>query len=394
LILLAIEDITEQKRLSHELELRVQELQESDRRKDEFLATLAHELRNPLAPMQNATQILRHPSLAREQADWCREVLDRQVKQMARLLDDLLDISRITRNVLQFRTERCDLRAIVQAAIEESGPLIEAGGLQLSIELPGDSVPLMGDAARLTQVFSNLLNNAAKYSERGDEIFLSAKRDGDIVSISIKDTGVGIEPELLTRVFEMFTQGESGGPKGGLGLGLTLAKRLVEMHNGSIEARSEGRGKGSEFIVRLPIAPAGSDPIHAFSALGPTRQASKRILVIEDREAQGQSLAMVLELSGHQVRVANNGTSALSIADEFKPEVALIDIGLPDLNGYDVARRLRAQPQLRNLMLIAQTGWGRDEDRQRSREAGFDHHLTKPLDHDMLLRLIAAGHSQ
>jgi two-component system CheB/CheR fusion protein len=394
LILLAIEDITEQKRLSSELELRVQELQESDRRKDEFLATLAHELRNPLAPMQNATQILRHPSLAREQADWCREVIERQVKQMARLLDDLLDVSRITRNVLQFRTERGDLRAIIQDAIEESGPLIEAGGLQLSIELPGEPVPLVGDTARLTQVFSNLLNNAAKYTERGGEISLSAKRDGDLVSISIKDTGIGIEPELLTRIFDMFTQVESGGSKGGLGLGLTLAKRLVEMHKGSIEARSEGRGKGSEFIVRLPIAPAGPDPIHASSAPGPTLQASKRILVIDDREAQGKSLAMVLELSGHQVRVASNGANALSIADEFKPEVALIDIGLPDLNGYELARRLRVQPQFRNLLLIAQTGWGRNEDRQRSREAGFDHHLAKPLDQDLLLRLIAAGRSQ
>jgi two-component system CheB/CheR fusion protein len=393
LILLGIEDITERKRLADEVELHVAELKEADRRKDEFLATLAHELRNPLAPLINATQILRSPNVSAAQSDWCREVIERQVKQMARLLDDLLDVSRITRNVLQFRMAPAELGKIIVDAVEESGPLIEAAGQELSVELPDGVVYLDADAARLTQVFSNLLNNAAKYTQRRGEIQLIARPDGDSITVSVKDSGSGIAPELLPRVFDLFFQGDAPGTsaQGGLGLGLTLAKHFVEMHGGTIEARSEGSGKGSEFIVRLPgrrdeqpraaVTPAHSDEGEA--------QASRRILIVDDRDSQSKSLGMLLEAMGHQVRLARDGPSALTAALDFNPEVALVDIGLPGMSGYEVARRLRELAQFKNLMLIAQTGWSREEDREHSREAGFDHHLAKPLDHQALFRLIS-----
>jgi two-component system CheB/CheR fusion protein len=387
-------DITERKRLAGEVEMRVTELRELDHRKDEFLAMLAHELRNPLAPMKNAAQILRIPSISPAQAEWCREVIDRQVRQMTRLLDDLLDVSRITRNRLQFRFERIELRKIIEDAIEESGPLIEAGRHQLSVELPHDLGILNADPARLTQVFSNLLNNSAKYTGSGGDIYLGAKREGQTVVVSVKDFGMGIAPELLPRVFDMFSRGDSPGTssQSGLGLGLTLAKRLVEMHHGSIEAKSQGLGKGSEFIVRLPLMQGDGGPaVESRSSEPQNGQVPKRILVVDDREPQAQSLAMLLRSMGHEVRVANDGPSALDAAADFLPEVGLVDIGLPGMSGYELARRLREQPQLKNMLLIAQTGWGRDEDRQRSEEAGFDYHLTKPIDYEALFRLLDAS---
>jgi two-component system CheB/CheR fusion protein len=387
-------DITERKRLIEAEQLHIKELREGDRRKDEFLATMAHELRNPLAPMRNATQILRNPSITPAQAEWCRDVIDRQVQQMTRLLDDLLDVSRITRNLLQFRKEAVVLRNVIEDATEESRPFIDAKQHVFRVELPAEAVLLDADPARLVQVFSNLLNNAAKYTEPEGEICLSATPEHDFVTVSVRDTGVGIEPELLPRVFDMFVQGESGhgSDQGGLGLGLTLAKRLVEMHGGSIEARSEGIGKGSEFIVRLPILQSGSFELKSTAShpsfAGPAL-VSRRILVVDDRELQTKSLKLLLESVGHEVRIAFDGPSALQIALDFSPEVALIDIGLPGMSGYELARRLREQPQLKGMLLIAQTGWGREEDQQRARDAGFNHHLTKPLDNDALLRLIA-----
>jgi two-component system CheB/CheR fusion protein len=384
-------DITERKRLADEIQLHIDQLREADRRKDEFLATLAHELRNPLAPMTNAAQIMRNPAITPAHAEWCRDVIDRQVKQMARLLDDLLDMSRITRDVLQFRTERAELGKIIESAIETSRPLIDEKGHKIILELPDEVVRLDADSARLTQVFSNLLNNAAKYSEPGCEIRLSVKVEGNSVTVTVKDSGIGIAPELLPRIFDMFTQGDASGTQGGLGLGLTLAKRLVEMHKGTIDARSEEPGKGSEFIVRLPIAQgAGGAPGQSETPGSEDGkvQTPRRILVVDDRESQAQSLAMLLRSLGHDVRVAHNGPSALEIAADFFPELALIDIGLPGMSGYEVARRLREQPQFKSMLLIAQTGWGRDEDRQRSREAGFDHHLAKPIDHKALFRLL------
>jgi two-component system CheB/CheR fusion protein len=390
-------DVTERKRLAAAEQLHIDELKEIDRRKDEFLAMLAHELRNPLAPIQNAAHMLRLPTISPAQAGWCREVIDRQVQQMTRLLDDLLDVSRITRDVLQFRPERSDLGKILADAIEESGPLIEAQSQELNVELPDDAVALEADPARLTQVFSNLLNNAAKYTDPGGHIHLSARREDGFITVAVKDSGSGIERELLPRVFDVFIRGEAPGTSqySGLGIGLTLAKRLVEMHKGTIEAKSDGPGKGSEFIVRLPVArsdgAAPAEPTFTSSRSDsggiPT---SRRILVVDDRQAQAQSLSMLLEAMGHRVRVALNGETALQAAAEFNPEVALIDIGLPGMNGYELARRLREQPRLKNMLLIAQTGWGREEDRQSSRDAGFDHHLAKPIDHQELFRLLAA----
>ena len=389
-------DITERKRLLAAEQLHIDELKEIDRRKDIFLAMMAHELRNPLAPLLNAAHMLGLPTITPAQAGWCREVIDRQVKQMARLLDDLLDVSRITRNVLQFRAERTELGKVIADAIEESGPLIEEAEHELSVDLPGDAVSLNADAVRLTQVFSNLLNNAAKYTRPGGRIGLSARRENDFVTVSVKDSGSGIAPELLPQVFEIFTRGDLPGTAAysGLGIGLTLAKRLVEMHGGSIEAKSGGPGKGSEFIVRLPVA---RDDVTAPAASPSARlndkrpHERKRILVVDDREAQAQSLAMLLEAVGHQVQIAHSGESALEKASGFSPEIGLIDIGLPGMSGYEVARWLREQPQFKNMLLIAQTGWGRDEDRELSREAGFDHHLAKPIDHEALLRLIATA---
>ena len=385
-------DISEGKRLAAAEQLHIGELKEIDRRKDEFLAMLAHELRNPLAPIINATQILRAQNISAPQSEWCREVIERQVKQMARLLDDLLDVSRITHNTLQFRMERVELGKIIEDAIEESGPLIESQGHQLTVDLRDHAAVLNADAARLTQVFSNLLNNAAKYTGPGGEIQLSAGRTGDFAIVSVKDSGTGISPELLPRIFDIFMQGDSSGTsaQGGLGLGLTLAKYLVEMHGGTIEAKSEGRDRGSEFIVRLPVA-QGDSASKTRSLAHPEQsanQASRRVLVVDDRRVQAESLGMLLGAMGHEVRIALDGPGALEISAEFNPEVALVDIGLPGMSGYELARRLRAHPRHKNMLLIAQTGWGREEDRQRSRDAGFDHHLAKPIDHETLFRLL------
>jgi two-component system CheB/CheR fusion protein len=388
-------DVTERRRLAEAERAHLSELQEGARRKDEFLATLAHELRNPLAPMRNAAQILRNPAISPAQAEWCRSVIDRQVSQMTRLLDDLLDVSRITRDLLQFRKETVALSKIIEGALEESRPLIEAERHELTVNVPDEPVILEADPTRLVQVFSNLLNNAAKYTEPGGAIDLRVKPEGESVTVSIKDTGKGIEPEFLPRIFDMFAQGNSGHgfSQSGLGLGLTLAKRLLEMHGGRIEARSEGRDKGSEFIVRLPLLASGSpgEPPIGEEAPGAPAPVMRRILVVDDRQAQAQSLKLLLESMGHQVRIAYDGLSAVEMALDFLPEVALVDIGLPGMSGYDVARRLRAQPQLEDMLLIAQTGWGRDQDRQRSREAGFDHHMAKPIDTEALLRLISRG---
>ena len=368
-------------------------LQEADRRKDEFLATLAHELRNPLAPIRNGLHILRLAGDHREIAEQARATMERQVQQMVRLIDDLLDLSRISLGKVELRRERVDLAAVVQSAVEISRPVIEQSGHELTLSLPPEPVPLEADVTRLAQVLANLLNNAAKYTERGGHIRLAVERRGGEVAVSVEDDGVGIPAPMLPRVFEMFTQVDRSLEKsqGGLGIGLSIVKRLVEMHGGTVEARSGGHGLGSEFVVHLPL-PLLS-PLQP-QAPGSEREeagapARRRVLVADDNADAAESLAMMLEIMGNEVRTANDGVEAVETAAAFRPDLILLDIGMPRLNGYDACRRIREQPWGGGIVIIALTGWGQDEDRRLSQEAGFDRHLVKPVEPAVLEQLLA-----
>ena len=359
-----------------------QRLRSEDRRKDEFLATLAHELRNPLAPIRTGLEILRHsPSAAAFEKT--RDIMERQLSHMVRLIDDLLDLSRVTRGKVLLHKERADLRSIVDTALEASRPLLDAAGLALTVRLPEEPMVFEADRTRLAQVVSNLLNNAAKYTDRGGHVLLGAVRDAGDVVIRVKDTGVGIPREMLTQVFEMFAQvgGSLDRSQGGLGIGLTLVKHLVELHGGQVWADSDGPGTGSTFFVRLPGSLGDQPAAHSersddFDNTGPMR----RVLVVDDNADAAESLAMLLEIAGHEVRTAHSGPAALDIVAEFRPHVAFLDIGLPGMSGYELAQRLREMPHLTGLSLVAVTGWGQEEDRRQSIAAGFIHHLTKPVD--------------
>jgi PAS domain S-box-containing protein len=372
-------DVTERKRI--EMDLR-----SADRRKDEFLATLAHELRNPLAPIRTAAQMLTLPALEREQLAWARQVIHRQVEHMARLLDDLLDVARITRGKLELRKERVDLGTVVDAAIESARPLITARKHGLTVELSPQLPSVNADPVRLAQVLSNLLTNAAKYTDPPGRIALTARvLDDDTLRISVKDNGIGLSPAALAHIFQMFSQVEDAYSRseGGLGIGLALVKGLVTLHGGSIEALSDGPGTGSEFIVTLPIdhgiAAADVDSSKPSSGSGATRS-RRRILVADDNQDAADSLAILLQAAGHEVRTAHGGETALSIASTFQPAIALLDLGMPDLDGYEVAKQLRSAPWGRSMHLIAITGWGQEEDKRRALRAGFDFHLTKPVE--------------
>jgi PAS domain S-box-containing protein len=378
-----VRDITERKAAE-------EALQEADRRKDEFLAALAHELRNPLAPVRNALHLLQQAGNDGTAVEQARGVMERQVAQLARLVDDLLDVSRIARGKLELRRQRVELAVVVGNAVEASRPLIDQMGHELTVTLPPEPVYLDIDPVRVTQVLSNLLNNAAKYTDRGGRIGLSAERQGSDAVVAVRDTGVGIPADKLPHVFEMFTQveGSSARAQGGLGLGLTLVKRLTEMHGGSVEARSGGPGRGSEFVVRLPVAlgPGADRPPPG----GETAAAlPRRVLVVDDNRDGADSLAMILRLLGNEVRVAYDGAEAVRAAEAFRPDVILLDIGLPKLNGHETARRIRREPWGGRVVLIAVTGWGHEEDRRRSQEAGFDFHLVKPVDPYALMKLLA-----
>ncbi|WP_280152930.1 ATP-binding protein [Piscinibacter sp. XHJ-5] len=382
-------DIHDRKHIEQELRRLNAELSDADRRKDEFLATLAHELRNPLAPITNALEILRLKDPADAETRWTRDVIDRQVRQMTRLVDDLLDVARITRGKIQLRLERVTLAGIVHGAIEAARPFIEASGHTLDVRLPAEPVWLEADATRLTQVLLNLLNNAAKYTPRGGRIEVEAAAAGE-AAITVRDNGIGIAAEHLARVFEMFSQVAPAleRSQGGLGIGLALARGLVDLHGGRIEAHSGGVGCGSEFIVRLPLAPAQVVPA---PAAGPAPAgARQRVLVVDDNRDAADSLAMMLELSGHQVAIAHDGEGALTHREAFDPDVVLLDIGMPGMNGYEVARRWREAGGTRTR-IVALTGWGQEDDKRRAVAAGFDHHLTKPVDPDRLLAVLHAG---
>lgn len=376
-------------------------LLEADRRKDEFLATLAHELRNPLAPIRNSVQILRLSSHADPAVKHVYEMMDRQVNHMVRLVDDLLEISRITLGKIELRKDVIELADVIRNAVDSCLPLITERRHVLTVDVPTGSTRIAGDAVRLAQVVANLLNNAAKYMDPGGRIELTAQREGPEAKITVRDHGAGIPAAMLPRVFEPFIQVGAAldRAQGGLGIGLTLVKRLVEMHGGRVEARSQGIGAGSEFIVHLPlIADAESAPANAQHLSQPqtgatdpagSKRIPRRILVVDDNEDSAASLGMLLEMLGAEVQVAHNGPDALDALPRFRPEVALVDIGMPGMNGYEVAKRIRARTDFQALTLIALTGWGQEEDRRRTQAAGFDFHLIKPADINALESLLA-----
>jgi CheY-like chemotaxis protein len=369
-----------------------QALKEEDRRKSEFLATLAHELRNPLAPLRNGLQVMKLAKKDAGQVEQARSMMERQLGHMVRLIDDLMDMSRISRGKIELRKERVELAKVLQHAIETSRPLIEAGDHDLTISVPSQPIYVDADPTRLAQVFANLLNNAAKYTEKGGQITLAVQRKAGEVVVSVQDTGVGIPAHMLPKLFEMFMQVDRSleRSQGGLGIGLSLVKRLVEMHGGSVEAHSDGPGKGSEFVVRLAVATQAEErgaPGAAGDALVAT-PAKCRILVVDDNRDSADSLAMLLRITGNEVHTARDGLEAVGAAGVFRPEVVLLDIGLPKLNGYEVGRRIRQQ-QGDGVVLIALTGWGQEEDRCRSKEAGFDYHMTKPVEFKALQKVLA-----
>jgi signal transduction histidine kinase/DNA-binding response OmpR family regulator len=369
------------------------DVQEADRRKNEFLAMLAHELRNPLAPIRNAVEVLRVRGTATPELDWARGLIDRQVQHLVRLVDDLLDVSRITRGKIQLKKEPLDLMAVVARAVETSRPLIDERGHALTVTPAAEPLGVDGDAVRLAQALSNLLNNAAKFTEKCGKIWLTAQRDGGRAVVRVRDTGVGIPAEMLGTVFDLFIQGDRSLDRahGGLGIGLTLARQLVEMHGGSVEAHSPGVNQGAEFIVRLPLTkvaaprPAGPNAGPALAQNG----AGVRVLVVDDNRDAAESLQLLLQLGGHQTQVAHNGPAALAACESFAPQAVLLDIGLPAMDGYEVARRLRQLPGGERLLLVATTGYGHTEDRRRSRAASFDAHLVKPIDLGELSSLLA-----
>ena len=365
-------------------------LRDSDRRKDEFLATLAHELRNPLAPIRQAVTISKSATATREQKAWSHEVITRQVQHMSLLLDDLLDISRITRGTLELRRQRTDLAAIVDAAVETARPALDAKRHQLMINLPRASVPLDVDALRLSQVLSNLLTNAARYTDPDGHIRIAGEVVGGEVLIRVIDDGMGIAPDSMPDIFKMFARARNvdDPSDGGLGIGLALSRGLVELHGGRLDAHSEGLGRGSEFVVRLPASVAvAAAPTHSAAPSPEPVAKRRRVLVADDNVDAGESLAMLLRLDGHEVQLANNGSQAVELFESMKPEIAILDIGMPGLNGYEVAKRIR-QKAARGVTLIAVTGWGQEADKARAAASGFDHHFTKPVEPAVLSALV------
>ena len=378
-----IEDITEQKHAE-------EDLREADRRKDEFLATLAHELRNPLAPIRNSLHIFRMKGIQDPAIEQVTSMMERQVAHMVRMVDDLLEVSRISRGKIELRKESAELAAVLRNAVDTSLPLIEKGRHKLVVDVPDEPVLLEADPVRLAQVFANLLNNSAKYTREGGEIRVTVTVDNGMAVVCVKDNGEGIPGAMLQRVFNMFTQVATGNrAHGGLGIGLTLARTLVHLHGGTIDAASEGPGKGCEFTVRLPIAqhaviraPAPSKDLVAGAPL-------RRVLVVDDNHDAADSLGMLLQFLGAEVLVAHDGHAALAAIRSYQPAVVLLDLGMPGMNGLEVARRIREDPASRGIVLVALTGWGQREDRRRTTEAGFDYHLVKPADVGMLQSILS-----
>ena len=387
---LVFRDITERKQAEDQLRELAANLSEADRRKNEFLATLAHELRNPLAPIRNALQIMQFADGKGESVKFASEIMERQIDHMVRLVDDLLDLSRISQGRIELRPERVELSQILHQAVEICRPAIDQAGHKLTISLPSQPVYLSADPTRLVQVFGNLFSNSCKYSDPGCQISLTVTQADNEVVVSVKDTGVGIPPEMLSKVFEMFRQVDHSleRSQGGLGIGLTLVQRLVEMHEGSVSAFSEGVGRGSEFVVRLPVV-AETKPPEKPTARKPPASAARRFLVVDDNRDSAESLAVWLKLTGHESHIAFDGLAAVEAAATLRPDVIVLDIGLPKLNGYEAARRIRQEPWGKSIVLLALTGWGQEDDRRRSSDAGFDGHLVKPVDFNRLMKVLA-----
>ncbi len=388
----AVVDVTSRKRLEAEQGRHIEELREVDSRRTTFLATLAHELRNPLAPIRHATLLAQSPKATPEQVRWSLEVIERQIRHMARLLDDLLEASRVTRGALELRVTPVEIATVIRTALETARPLIQSKAHVLETHIPTTPIWLQGDAVRLAQVFSNLLTNAAKYTPNEGHIRIAVELAGEDVIVRVTDNGIGIEPHDVPRLFEMFSQADSAieHAQGGLGIGLALVKGLVQLHGGTVAASSPGLHRGSEFVVRLPrVAAPSTLATHAPQASAPA--ATCRIVIADDNRDAADSLAVLLQVAGHAVTVAYDGEAALRLCIEQQPDVALLDIGMPKLDGYELARRLRAQPWAQQLKLIAITGWGQKADRTQALEAGFDVHLTKPVDEQSLIQLLPSS---
>jgi signal transduction histidine kinase/CheY-like chemotaxis protein len=369
------------------------ELREADQRKDEFLATLGHELRNPLSPLLTSVELLRLSAPTDPTIGRVVGVMQRQASHLVRLVDDLLEVSRITRGLIEVQGEPLELAEVIAAAVETSRPVIEASAHRLTVEVPSEPLTVLGDSVRLTQVFANLLNNAAKYTDPGGTIELTMRHTRHTAFISVRDTGIGIDREHLSSVFDMFTQVSRSDRRtqGGLGIGLTLVRSLVALHGGSVTASSEGRGRGSTFEVRLPLAVVAEKAPHGTN--GRKGFDGWRVLVVDDNQDATDTLQTLLESLGAEVAAAGNGRDALAQFERFEPDAVLLDIGMPGMDGYEVARRIRAMPSGGGTPLIALTGWGQQEDVRRCFEAGFDHHLVKPLDVDKLWEIVAGASS-
>jgi PAS domain S-box-containing protein len=380
-------DVTLQKKIQREL-------QQADERKNEFLAILAHELRNPLGPIRHAVKILRARTPSPDELSWATNIIDRQTEHMTRLVEDLLDVSRITRGTIELRHERVDVATILKHAVEASSALIERNHHQLKVTAPTQPLYVEGDVTRLTQVVTNLLDNAAKYTDPGGNVWLSGEREGDRAVIRVKDSGIGIPSEMQPRIFDMFTQTVSSleRAQGGLGVGLALVERLVKLHGGTVTAYSAGAGQGSQFTIQLPVAQAQkATAAERREAMVGAAETRCRVLVVDDNVDSVDSLAMLLRMMGHEVETASDGEAALQKAEEFRPDVAILDIGLPKVNGYDLAKQIRQRPWAKDAVLVALTGWGQAQHRLRSVEAGFNHHLTKPVEFDVLQQILAAA---
>ena len=386
-------DISDRKITTEKLRQSEEKLRDADRTKDEFLATLAHELRNPLAPIRNSLELLKSESGNAELLKQARETMERQMAHMVRLIDDLLDVSRISRDKLELKKERLELSSVIHHAVEACRPHLDRDHHEFVLNLPLEPIHLHGDPTRLAQVIGNLLTNACKYSEPGGNICLTVERQVDEVKIVIHDTGIGIPPEMLDKVFDMFTQIDKSLERsdGGLGIGLSLVKRLVELHGGTVIAESEGLGHGSEFSVRLPIE---IEQPHVESIVlppvaAPSKSAGRRILVVDDNRDSATTLALLLKMTGNETKTAFDGLAAIETAEAFLPEVILLDIGLPKMNGHETCRAIRQQPWGKDILILALTGWGQEEDRRKTAEAGFNNHLVKPVDHIALSKLIS-----
>ena len=393
-------DVSERRLLEEELKRGAEELLAADRHKDEFLAVLGHELRNPLAPLRNAAEMMRGGTAAESVRRRAGEIVERQVGKLAHLVDDLLDLARIRRGAMELRRERVELSAVLDGAVESSRPLIERRGHRLLVEVPSAPVPLDADPHRLEQVITNLLNNAAKYTPPGGRIWLESRVQGEVVVLTVGDTGIGLLPGTESRLFEPFVQGEpTAETEGGLGIGLALVRGLVQLHGGEVAARSDGPGQGSEFTLRLPVLPsppAPAVPLDRRDESGPVPARPLAVLIVEDEPDTALSLADLVEVWGHRPLTAADGAAglaALALPEAPPPDVALLDLGLPGMDGCDLARQLRERLGP-GLLLVALTGHGQDEDRRRTQEAGFDHHLVKPVDPATLRRLLAEWSSR